>query len=96
MLALLLRHMDLTPENHYMGDLTFLPLLECGWWHTLSDAVIHWHYNLGKQKRKYFPFPITQCIRCEMNAMVDEAQQAVDLTTHRISLELLCVTFSRR
>lgn len=25
---------------------------------------------------------MTQCIRCEMNAMVDEAQQAGDLTQH--------------
>jgi len=43
---------------------------------------MHWHYKLGEQKNKYFPFLITQCIRCEMNAMVDERQQAVDLTQH--------------
>lgn len=48
----------------------------------LSDSVMHWHCKLGEQKRKYFPFLITQCIRCEMNAMVDEQQQAADLTQH--------------
>lgn len=65
-----------------MGDLTSLPLLEGSLCHTLRDTVMHWHYKQREQKRKYFPLLITKCIRCEMNAMVNEQQQAVDLTQH--------------
>lgn len=43
---------------------------------------MYWHYNLGKKKRNHFLFPIIQRIRYEMNAMDDEAQQAVDLIQH--------------
>lgn len=83
MLSLLLRHTDLNSWK-----------LWCGWSHfitfawrgvcviTLSDTVMHWHYKLGETEGKYFPFPVTQCVRCEMNAMVDEQLQAVALTLH--------------
>lgn len=48
--------------------------------HTLSDTVMHWHYKLLEREGKYFPFPVTQCIRYEMNVVVDEQLQVVDLT----------------
>lgn len=50
--------------------------------HTLNDIVVHWHYKLAEREGKYFPFPVTQCIRYEMNVVVDEQMQAVDLTQH--------------